>query len=285
MKIGCIGLGSLGHAIAERLIQTDYDITVWNRTRSKADDLKVPIATSPKSLAESVDVILINLFDSNAVKDAAQRSDGLLAADLKDKLVIDTTTQFVDDATELHKMFGNAGAAYVEAPIFGSVAPTLSGTVTIVASGTKDAYDRAKPILDRLGKHIFHFAEPSTATRMKLVNNLILGAFMTTIAEGVTIAEAAGISRETALDVLAVGAGNSAILNGKKQKLIDRDYAVHFSSDAIHKDLTGLLQLADKYQQPATMAVAARDLFQKIRNERKGDEDLSGVIRVMEPKR
>ncbi len=282
MKIGCIGLGSLGRAIAQRLINTDHDVIVWNRTASKADGLGVPVAESPQSVGETCDTIIINLFDSPAVNEVAHRSDGLLRANLGEKLVIDTTTQFDADVRALHTLFGRAGAVYLEAPIFGSVKPTLEGAVTIVASGSDAAFIRAKPILDTLARHVFHFPQPSMATRMKLLNNLVLGAFMATIAEAVAGAEAVGISRKDALEVLSVGAGNSAVLNAKKQKLLDGDYEVHFSCDAIFKDLSGMLQLAGIHQQPTIMASAARELFALARQQELGTVDLSAVIRPLQ---
>ena len=175
--------------MAGRLASQGVDLILWNRTREKADilgrELGLPVAESLVDLAEKNEVIFLNLFDSAAVRSVLQGEGGLLAGGLQGKLVIDTTTNHFTDAAEFHDLISSRGGSYLEAPVLGSVVPASQGKLTVLASGEKEAYDRALPYLEKLAGNIFYLEKPGLATKMKLVNNLILGSFMAAIAEAV----------------------------------------------------------------------------------------------------
>lgn len=261
MKTGFIGLGHLGKAMAKRLAAEGVDLTVWNRTPGKAADLGLPVADNPAMLISGCEVVYLNLFDSDAVRSVLTDRDGLLAGDCEGKIVIDTTTNHFDKVSFFHEALRQQGADYLEAPVLGSVVPASQGNLTVLVSGRKEAFDRVRPLLSKTGKTLFFLETPSLATKMKLINNLVLGSFMAALAEAVTFAEDAGIEKVVALDILAAGAGNSLVLNAKREKLLKEDFSTHFSSALIYKDLHYLQDLARTLRRPLFTGSMAKELF------------------------
>ena len=280
MKIGFIGLGQLGKTIAGRLIGAGEKVTVWNRTRARTEGMAAAVADSPAALIDTVDLCFLCLFDSAAVSAVLSGPDGLLSGNCAGKVIVDLTTNHFEPVTGFHSLATARDAAYLESPVFGSVDPASQGMLTIVVSGNPEAYSTALPYLQMLGKHIFFLEKPGLATRLKLINNLLLGSFMAAIAESVVLAEAAGIAREQALDIFQVGAGNSGVLTAKRQKLLSEDFEAHFSTALIHKDLTCLLDLAASLNRPAPSGVAARAIYDRAMSDEYRDLDFSVLYRV-----
>lgn len=284
MLTGFIGLGNLGRAMAGRLAAESLDLLVWNRTRAKADAIGLPVATSPAEIASRCNVILLNLFDSRAVRDILTRPDGLLANGLKGKTIIDTTTNHFRDVLEFHSLVSSNGGQYLEAPVLGSVVPATQGALTILISGAKPAYDASKPLFEKLGKNLFFVEIPGLASRMKLINNLVLGTIMGVLAEATTFAERSGLTREQALEILAAGAGNSAILNAKRQKLLTTDFSPHFSVAAIYKDLLYVEDLLKELSATSEFRSGAETLYKRAANAGLADLDLSAVYKLASEK-
>ncbi len=280
MKIGFIGLGNLGQAICERLASVDVELIIYNRNKEKIKDLPYEKANTPKELLNECEVIFLCLFDSNAVKEILTQDSGLLCEELKGKTIIDLTTNHYEEVLQFHKMVNDIGGNYLENPVFGSVAPALKGLLTVVSSGKKEVFDNVKPILEKIAVEIFHLEVPSSATKMKLINNLCLGSFMATLAECTALAENCEIPKEKALEILGVGGGQSLVLKAKTQKLIDEDFSAHFSNNAINKDLHLVQDLAYNLKQPLYTAAIPKELFSKMKMMGKGEEDFSSIYKL-----
>ena len=280
MRIGCIGLGHLGTAIANRLIDCGHELTVWNRTAAKASALQATVAPTPAAVAEAVEQVHLCLFDSAAVREVLTGDHGLRTTDLRGKLLVDHTTNHFGEVLALHDLCARAGAIYLEAPVLGSVVPAAQGSLTVLVSGSWAGFDRAEPVLRQLGTHLFHLEEPGLATRMKLVNNLVLAGLMAQIAEATAFAEAAGMERTTALDILAAGAGQSMVLNAKRAKLESGDFSPHFTTSLMLKDLHILQDLAYAEGRPLFTGAMPRELFALAVAEGMEALDFSSVYRL-----
>lgn len=280
MAIGFIGLGNLGSAIAKRLTQMGEELKIYNRTRSKVEHLGLEIVDSPKELITQCDTVFMCLFESSAVENIFEMENGILSAGLEGKTIIDLTTNHYEKVLSFHKKIEEKGGEYLESPIFGSVPPALQGTLTIVTSGKKETYESCRPLLEKIGKEIFYLKEPGKASKMKLINNLCLGSFMATIAECTALGEACDIERSKLLEILGVGGGQSLVLKGKTQKLIDEDYSAHFSNSAIYKDLHTLQDLAYSLKQPLYTAAVPKELFGKMKKDGKGEEDFCSIYQL-----
>ena len=281
MKAGFIGLGTLGKTIAKRLISEGVKLTVWNRTKEKAQDIGAEWAENPAELISQTDIVFLCLFDSAAVAEVTRGDKGLLSGNSGGKIIIDNTTNHFEPVLSFHTMFRENGAFYVEAPVLGSVVPASQGNLTVLASGERSAYDAALPFIQKIGKAIFYLGEPGLATKMKLINNLILGSFMATIAEATVFGEAVGLNREKILDIFAAGAGNSMVLNAKREKLIKEDFSTHFSSALIYKDLHFLQDLAKSLRRPLFTGSAVKELFGMTLSKDIDHLDFSGVYKVL----
>ena len=280
MAIGFIGLGNLGTAITTRLSQLGETLVVYNRNIEKIKDLGYEIVSTPKEIFQKCDVIFLCLFDSEAVKQILLGDNGLLCEELKGKTIIDLTTNHYEDVLEFHKLVNDFGGNYLENPVFGSVAPALKGELTVVSSGKTEVFEAMKPILEKIAKEIFHLPIPSSATKMKLINNLCLGSFMATLAECTALAESCEIPKAKALEILGVGGGQSLVLKAKTQKLIDEDFSAHFSNNAINKDLHLLQDLAYNLKLPLYSAAIPKELFSKMKMMGKGEEDFSSIYQL-----
>lgn len=278
MTVGFIGLGNLGTAIATRLTSMGETIVAYNRT--KKEDCTFEQVSTPKALLEKCETIFICLFDSNAVSNVLNMENGLLSGSLKGKTIIDLTTNHYESVLDFHKVVQDQGGNYLESPVFGSVVPALNGLVTVVASGKKEVFEANKPLVEKFAKEIFHLPIASSASKMKLINNLCLGSFMATIAECTALGEACNIEKSTLLDILGVGGGQSLVLNAKKQKLIDEDFSAHFSNDAINKDLHCLQDLAYSLKRPLYTAAVPKELFSKMKMNGDGKEDFSSIYKL-----
>lgn len=281
MKAGFIGLGHLGKAMAKRLISENVELVVWNRTREKASDLGVKIADSPASLISEVEILFMNLFDSSAVEAVIAGKEGIIKGECKGKIIIDTTTNHFELVMLFHEILRKHEASYLESPVLGSVVPASQGALSVLVSGDKVAFDRALPYIEKIGKNIFYLGGTTLATKMKLINNLVLGSFMATLAEAVVFGEKAGIDKTAVIDILSAGAGNSAVLNAKKEKLIKEDFAAHFSSALIYKDLHYLQDLARSLKRPLFTGSIAKELYGMTFRDGLDTMDFSAIYSIL----
>ena len=280
MAIGFIGLGNLGSAIAKRLVSVGEEVIVWNRSNDKIEKLGLPFKASPKELVESCDVIMMCLFDSQGVRNVLTMKDGLLEADLMGKIIIDLSTNHFDDVVEFHSLVEKKGGNYLESPVLGSVVPASKGELTVVCAGKEEVFFTCKPLLEKIGQTLFNLKTPGMASKMKLINNLCLGSFMATIAECTALGVACGIDKAELLDILGAGGGKSLVLAAKTQKLINEDFSPHFSNAAINKDLHCLQDLAYSMNRPLYTASVVKELYSKMKEMGKGEEDFSSIYQL-----
>lgn len=281
MHLGFIGLGRLGKAIAGRLLECGHTLTVWNRTPARAEGMPVEIATSPRVVVNKADVIFLCMFDSRAVGEVLAMEHGLLQAELSGKVIVDLTTNHFREVLAFHEVLKESGGTYLEAPVLGSVVPASQGALTVLVSGSKEGFERARVLLEGIGKHLFFLADPGLASKMKLINNLTLGSFMATLAEALALGEKVGIGRTEVLDILAVGGGNSKVLDAKRGKLLTEDFSTHFSNALIYKDLHCLQDLAYEEKQPLFTAAAVKELYARTFVEGIEQEDFSAIFKLL----
>jgi 3-hydroxyisobutyrate dehydrogenase len=280
MRAGFIGLGNLGRAMVARLQDQGFALTVWNRTAEKARDLDLPVAATPADLLADHEAVLLCLADSDAVEVVLRGQGGLLGGDCAGKLIIDLTTNHHAPVQLFHQLCAQKGARYVEAPVAGSVVPARAGKLVVMCSGEPADLACARPYLEPLAVAIHELGAPGQATRMKLVNNLCLGTIMAVVAEALATAEAAGLDRAQALEVLGDGGGKSLVLDAKRQKLLDRDWTPHFSVGMIAKDLHCLQDLARDLERPQHLAGVVKEQFMRLVAQGRRDDDFAAIYDV-----
>jgi 3-hydroxyisobutyrate dehydrogenase len=280
MNKGFIGLGHLGKAIATRLMACGHEIAVYNRSPEKAQGMAATIADSPGSLARYSDVIFLCLSDSPAVFQIFEAGDGLLSTGLTDKVIVDFSTHQTSAVEKLYALCHDHGALYLESPVLGSVVPALQGNLTLVAGGDAMAYARVKPLLSDLASTVFFLEKPGQATRIKLMNNMILASLMISLSEALALGEASGMDKQTVLDILGKGAGGSVILDAKKNKLLEEDFSAHFSSALLYKDLNCARDMARDMGRHLFTADFAETQYARIFEKGLEHTDFSGIYTI-----
>lgn len=281
LNAGFIGLGNLGKAMANRLLNEGVNLTVWNRTPEKAEGLDAERADHPSGVTEDCSVIFLNLRDSEAVEEVMATGKGLIKTDLGGKVIVDTTTNDDQSVEEFHEVIRAHKGYYLEAPVAGSVNTVRNGNLTIFISGDESAYDHAEPYLEIIGSDLFFLEEPGLATKVKLINNMVLGSLMSTLSEATMLGEEVGLEREQILDLLSSAAGNSAVLDAKREKLASGDFSPHFSGDLMYKDLRLVQDLSERTETPIFTGSIAKELFGRMLQNGDGNLDFSAIYRVL----
>ncbi|MDQ7038769.1 MAG: NAD(P)-dependent oxidoreductase [Aquificota bacterium] len=284
MKVGFIGLGNLGRAVAKRLRETGVDLVVWNRTIKKAEEFAEEtgseVAKSPRDLIERVERVFVIVFDSQASEEVIFGEEGIAEGNVKGKTVIDMTTNHFRYAEMAYRELRSRGAHYLDAPLLGSVIPALKGELTVVVGGDRERFEENRPLFEKFCRHIFYVGDAGRASKVKLINNIVLGGFMDLIAEAVAIAEKAGIPRDQMIEILNAGAGRSYILDVKKKKILEEDFSPHFSVNLIYKDLHYAQDLLRDLGLFSFTASAVKETYGLARKMGLGGLDFSAVLEV-----
>ncbi len=204
----------MGAAVAERLIDEGEDVAVWNRTASRADAVVEVGATrcdTPRELAEACDTVIVMLINDDAVNGAYRDEDGLLADNLSGKLIVEMSTVLPDTTTALASAVREAGGAFIECPVGGTVPPARNGQLLGMAGGEADDVERARPVLDKLCRRLDHVGPVGAGAAMKLAINLPLSVYWLALGEALAITEDAGVESELALDILCDSSGASKV--------------------------------------------------------------------------
>lgn len=281
MKAGFIGLGTLGRPMVENLIDRGVEMVVWNRTRERADGLDATVADSPAAVIEAAPAVFVMVRDSEAADVVLNGPDGVFSADCAGKLIIDTTTQHAARVVAFHEQAAARGCDYVEAPVLGSVVPGRRGELVVYASGTDAALERARPLLELVSRRIEFLGGPGQATRMKLINNFVLGVFVTGLAEAIHLGEAAGFERERVIELLGSGSGQSLVLDAKKDRFLSEDYTTHFSIANLIKDVHYAQELAWELERPLFTASVVEDVLSLAMLDGRADLDFAAVYDLL----
>lgn len=249
MKIGIAGLGRMGTAIAERLLEVGRDVVVWNRTPEKLAPVVAAgaeQASDPAELAKKADVIITILTDADAIDMVYRGPRGLLSAGLANKLVIDMSTVQPETEIRLADDVRKAGAAFVECPVGGTTGPARAGKLIGLIGGEKQDIARASPILEQLCRRLDHVGPIGAGASMKLAINLPLLVFYQALGEAYSLCRHIGLDPSAMMDIFADSSGGANVLKVRSraiaQALTGEEFiAPSFDIDSIRKDLRTML--------------------------------------------
>ena len=280
--MGFIGLGKMGAPILRNILNR-YEVKgVYNRTREKAEPFRamgLRVYDSPGLLAANCNILFMMLTDSEAVENVIFGPDGISGYINSGSLVVDLSTIHPEKSREIAGRLGQKGVFYIDAPVIGSVHSAEKGELTVVAGGPRDAFEKMKGVLETFGKSIFYMGENGSGLRVKLVNNLVMGANLAVLSEAIVFGQAMGIEPENLMDVLSSGAASSRILEIKKDSLIDGDFIPQFLLAHEYKDLNYALDLARKQKVPLAMGSLATQFYTAAMSIGLGNLDFSSVLR------
>ncbi|MFZ4856214.1 MAG: NAD(P)-dependent oxidoreductase [Desulfuromonadaceae bacterium] len=286
MKIGFVGLGIMGSAMAVNLVKAGFQVTVWNRTAEKYPPLVrlgATVALSPRAVTEGSDIVIAMMATPAAVAAVRDGAAGIVAGLIPGKGYVDMSTVDADTSLESSRMAHEKGALFIEAPVAGSRKPAENATLTIMAAGDQQLYDRTLPALEKMGSKILFLGETGHAARMKLANNLVMCGMLTALCEGVALASGCGLDVAQLLEILDSGAvANSMFRLKGAQIAANGDFPAAFPLKHMQKDLRLALRLAEEVGQPLFATATINELYKKALAEDLGDDDFAAVSRVIQ---
>jgi 3-hydroxyisobutyrate dehydrogenase len=283
-RIGFVGLGTMGAAMAGHLAQAGHPLTVWNRTSGKAGELAKLGATEapdPARLAATSEVVVVCVSDSADVESVLFGPGGVAEGIRPGALVIDCSTIAPGATRDFAARLAARGAAMVDAPVSGGSEGAQKATLTIFVGGAPADVERARPILARLGQTITHVGPIGSGQAVKAVNQVILAGTYLGVAEGVVLAIKAGLDVEQVVGALSGGAAQSWVLANRSGRMLANDYPLGFKVALHLKDLRIGLGLADELDADLPVTRLCAEIEEALVDDGHADDDVSAVARAI----
>lgn len=283
-KIGFIGLGIMGRPMGLHLIKAGYELLVLEKNKASGELVAAGARSfpTPSAIAQNSDVLITMLPDSPEVIDVVSGKDGILNGIRQGALFIDMSTIAPATAKSIHEWMQEKGAAALDAPVSGGQAGAEAATLSIMAGGSQEAFQRALPLLQFMGKNIVLVGGPGAGQMTKACNQMIVGMTIQAVAEAFTLAQKAGLNLEKMREVLLGGFAQSRILDLHGKRIIERNFAPGFRIRLHRKDMGIALATGKELSVPlyGTAQVAAH--MDSLLAQGKGDLDHSAIALLME---
>ena len=290
-KIGFIGVGNMGGPMAKNLINAGHEVKAFDLSQAALDaaiSAGASAATSIADAASGVEVAITMLPAGQHVRSVYLDEGGVVGAAAAGTLFIDSSTIDVDSARAVAKSAGEAGFEMLDAPVSGGVGGAEAGTLTFMCGGSEDAFARAKPLLDVMGKTIVLAGPSGNGQVAKICNNMILGASMIAVSEAFVMAEKLGLDHQKLFDISSTASGQCWAMTSYcpvpgpvPTSPANRDYQAGFTAAMMAKDLRLAQEAAQSVRAATPLGAAAAAVYSLYENAGNGEADLSGVIRMI----
>ena len=284
-KIGFIGLGIMGQGMAHNLLKAGFDVTVWNRTTSKADalvDAGAKVGSSPADVAANTDIILVCVSDTPDVEAVILGEDGVIFGAKAGSLVIDHSTISPVATKTIAAKLAEKGVHMLDAPISGGSEGAANGTLSIMVGGDAEQFARATPALEAMGKTITHVGETGAGQTVKLVNQILVVVTMMGVSEALLFAQAGGLDLEKTLTAVSGGAAGSWSLSNRGPQMVERDWRPGFTIDLQQKDLRLVLEAADQFGVPTLGTSTVFQLYRTLQQQGLGGDGNHALVKALE---
>ena len=286
MTVGFIGVGRMGLPMAGHLIDAGHELVVYDARPAAVDpllDRGAMLADSPRAVAEAAEIVITIVPSSREVE--AVVTD-LLPALGPLHLLVEMTTADPSVTRRLAAQVEERGARFIDAPVSGGVKGAVEGTLAIMAGGEVADVERARPLLERMGKRIFHVGPVSTGHAMKLVNNITSAACLAATAEAIAVATRAGIDPARAVEIIAASSGRSNASDWKfPQFILPGRFDAGFAIALMTKDVNGFARLAEELGFDAPVCAAATEYFRRALAAGLGDADHTAIVKLIDKER
>jgi 3-hydroxyisobutyrate dehydrogenase-like beta-hydroxyacid dehydrogenase len=284
-KIGWIGLGKMGMPMSCNLVRAGYSLKVYNLTEKETKELAdqgAQVADSPKAVGADADVIISMISDDPVLEAVSIGPDGSFEDAKAGAIYIDMSTVSPVASARVAKRAEKKGIKYLRAPVSGSTAFAAAGTLTIFASGPKDAYDQCVDIFGAMGQKFFHVGTGEEARYLKLVLNMMVGITSAMTAEALTFGERGGMDWNQMIDIVNNSVVASPLVGYKAQMLKDRNYAPAFTAAQMAKDFDIALDMGRANNVPMPITSLVRQFLGTMKAQGKGELDFFGLITLLE---
>ncbi|MBV9890534.1 MAG: NAD(P)-dependent oxidoreductase [Rhizobacter sp.] len=278
--IGWIGMGRMGYAMAGRLAKAGAELTVWNRTRAKAEPLAEHGAKIAGALVElaACDIVFVMVSTWDDVREVVAGPHGLLSGERAPKLVVECSSISLEGSAELRELLAVRDVALLAAPVSGNAKVIKAGKLSFVCSGPRSAYDAALPWLRKIAPAASYVGEGELSRIVKICHNVFLGVVTQSLAEITVLAQKAGVPRHAFLDFVNQSVMGSTFSRYKSPAFVNLDFKVTFTPKLLRKDLDLGLDAAKRFDVPMPLASITRDLVQTLIGHGMDEEDFAKLI-------
>ncbi len=284
-SVGFIGLGIMGLPMAGHILKAGYPLTVYNRTTSKTRSLEAEgaaVAASPRELAENSRMIITMVSDSPDVQEVVAGPDGVLDGVRPGSVVMDMSTISPQVERDLDRQLREKGCALVDAPVSGGDVGAQNATLAIMAGGDREAFDRAVPIFETMGKTITYCGPVGSGQLTKLCNQILVAVTLMGVSEALVFAGKNGLDQRVMVEAVKGGAAGSWQLSNLAPRVVDRDFAPGFMVDLIQKDLRLVMESGAAAQAALPATSLVNQLFRTSQARGEGLEGTQALAKVLE---
>lgn len=285
-RIGFIGLGIMGRGMVKNLVEKGHTVTVWNRTRERADalkrELKVTLAATPQQLAAGNDFVLMCVSDTPDVEAVLFGEDGVAAGVQSGATVVDLSTISPSAAKRFAARLAEDGVGFLDAPVSGGSEGAAKGTLSIMVGGEVAQFDRARPVLAAIGSRITHIGPSGSGQMTKLMNQVLVVVNMLAVGEALLLGRAANLDLRKAVEAVEAGAAGSWMLSQRAPQAISGYWKPGFTIDLQQKDLRLVLEAAEELGLPMFATSMVHQLYNKLQKEGKGGLGNHALVQAME---
>jgi 3-hydroxyisobutyrate dehydrogenase len=282
-RVGWVGTGRMGYALASRLLEAGCDLGVYNRTKAKAEplaELGATVVDTPAELADR-DVVFTMVAGPADFKEVVLGDRGILAnPDATPRVIVDSTTISPEASAEVAAEAERRGCALLAAPVSGNPKVVAAGLLTFVVSGPEAAYEEALPYIERLGKGVTYVGEGERARLVKICHNLMLGVVAQSLSEIVVLAEKGGVSRAAFMEFLNDSVMGSMFTRYKTPAYVNLDFKPTFTPALLFKDFELGFQAARELGVPMPVAAAAKEVVQALMGNGYDDVDFAALLEL-----
>src|SRR3954468_13919029 len=281
-KVAFLGLGIMGYPQAANLARAGFELTVWNRTRAVAQRFAhehngARMAPGPAQAAAQADVVITMVPDSPEVAEVLLGMHGAADGLAEGGLAIDMSTIAPSASVSIGDRLRERGIGFVDAPVSGSRPKAEDGTLTIMAGGSAQEFERARPVLEAMGELIVHVGPPGHGSLVKLINNTLAAINAAALAEAISLAQTAGLDTDALRTVVAASSGASTMLNLKAEPMIERSYEPLFKLEHMLKDVRHYIATAQELGAGSRLSETAERLYAAADQAGLGGEDFAAV--------
>lgn len=285
MKIGYAGMGIMGRGMAANLVGAGQDVTVWNRTISRTEELAAmgaSVASSPAALAAACDVIMICVSDTPDVEAVTLGEEGLIHGLGPGKLIVDHSSISASGTQSLAAAVDVVGAEWMDAPVSGGSEGAANGTLAIMVGGSADNLARVRPLLETYGATITHVGDVGAGQMVKLVNQVLVVVNVLAVSEALLLATAGGLDLNTTIAAVSGGAAGSWMLANRGPQVAVRDWTPGFTIDLQQKDVRLILEAADELAVPLPATSLVFQMYRALQRRGLGGDGNHALVKALE---
>jgi len=281
MKIGVIGLGMLGNAVALHLLDSGFEVTVYNRTKEKTSQVENKggnVATSPKEVAEKSELVIIVVKDANAVKQIAFEENGIIQGKHEKLIVADMSTIDPVESKNISIKFLENNIQKLDIPVMGGPNVAITGELVMMVSGDKESFNYCKKVWDTIANRVFFLGESGVAHSVKLAMNLQITMLALALSEGITLVKKSGVDPKIFLEILNSTYFKTGMSEKKAYKMIEGKYDATFTLANLKKDISTMTNTAKALGIELPMITKAEEIYENAISEGLGEIDYTGII-------